>query len=88
MKSVKYSEYYQAKIEKKTCILFSAILRSFENLAFARTVDKEKSIFEFFVSSDQEQEFVEIINYFCELGFASDFNKKKNRLKDSADNTK
>ena len=79
----KYGLYYQAKITKRTCNFFVAALRSFENLAFARTLDKESSMFEFFVTQDREQEFLDVINYLCSLGFASDLEKKKNRLKDS-----
>ena len=37
------------------------ILRSFENIAFDRTLDKESALFEIFVAPDLELEFLDIM---------------------------
>src|SRR3546814_7842172 len=43
---------------------FVGALRSFEHIAFDRTIDVESSIFEFFVPQDTEEYFVELMGYF------------------------
>lgn len=57
-----YCLYYQAHVEKKYCWFLVAILRSFEHVAFDRTLDKEKSIFEFFVPQDMEPIFLSLMH--------------------------
>jgi hypothetical protein len=59
-----YSLYYQAKVKREYCWFFVAGLRSFEHLAFDRTMDVNESIFEFFVSPEMEEIFLEIMRYF------------------------
>ncbi len=75
-----YSSYYQAHVAEKDCWFLVAILRSFEHLAFDRTVDKERSIFEFFVPEGNEASFLELMDYFEGQGIVSDLQKLPNRL--------
>ena len=46
-----YSLYFQAQVNKKETWFLAATLRSFEHLAFDRTVDKQAGIFEFFCNA-------------------------------------
>ena len=72
--------YYQAEIKKNDCWFFVAVLRSFEHVAFDRTIDVETSRFEFFVPVDVEQIFLTVLNYFERQGIASGLVKLPNRL--------
>lgn len=75
-----YCLYYQARIEEKECWFLVAILRSFEHLTFDRTVDKEASIFEFFVPVDNERIFLELMQFLKEKGVVKEVHKLPNRL--------
>jgi len=72
--------YYQAHINKKDCWFFVAIFRSFEHLAFDRTLDKTSSLFEIFVSPSQQKLFEAIMAGFKKEGVVLDFKKLPNRL--------
>lgn len=61
MSNTVYSAYYQVAVNKSKAWFFVGILRSFENLAFDRTLDKEKSLFEVFVAPDLEKEFLDVM---------------------------
>ncbi|MGA9530388.1 MAG: hypothetical protein WBQ73_00680 [Candidatus Babeliales bacterium] len=76
-----YSLYYQAKIKKELCWLFVAGLRSFEHLAFDRTIDVAESIFEFFVSPEMEETFLEVMHYFKAQHIVIWFCQAPNRCK-------
>lgn len=56
-----YSCYYQVYIDKSRGWFFVGILRSFENMAFDRTLDKENALFEIFVAPDYEQDFLDVM---------------------------
>ena len=75
-----YCLYYQAHLNKKDCWLFVAILRSFEHLAFDRTLDKESSLFEIFVPPQFQRFFENLMRYFQSEGVVLDFKKMENRL--------
>lgn len=75
-----YSVYYQAHIAEKECWFLVAILRSFEHLAFDRTINKEASIFEFFVPADNERIFLEVMEFLREKGVVRELRKLPNRL--------
>lgn len=75
-----FCAYYQAIIKREECWLMTAALRSFEHMSFDRTLDKEKSLFEFFVAPDFERQFVEIMHYFEARGIVSQLQKLPNRL--------
>ena len=75
-----YSLYYQAHIKRKECRFLTAVLRSFENVAFSRTINKQDSIFEFFVPEGTEKEFLAIMSFLEKDGVLKNLEKKPNRL--------
>jgi hypothetical protein len=75
-----YSTYYQAHIRRSDCLFLVAFLRSFEHLAFDRTVDVQNSIFEFFVSPGCESYFEEILDYLKAQNIVLSYQKLSNRL--------
>lgn len=75
-----YSAYYQAIVKKELCWQLTAILRSYEHLAFDRTIDNATSTFEFFVSPDLEDYFLKLMDYFIAIGIVSNLQKLPNRL--------
>jgi len=77
-----YCEYYQAFIKRDQCGFLVSVLRSFEHVAFDRTLDKETSHFEFFVPVQTESCFLELMNFFVAEGIVINFEKKPNRLLD------
>ena len=72
--------YYQAHINKTKSWFLVAVLRSFEHLAFDRTLDKGSSLFEFFVAPGQEAFFEKLMEHLQDMGVVLDFEKKPNRL--------
>jgi hypothetical protein len=75
--------YYQARVTTKDSWFLVAVLRSFEHLAFDRTLDKQTSTFEFFVPSGNERTFTELLEYFKSQGVILDYQKLPNRLEDA-----
>lgn len=75
-----YCAYYQAKVKESDVWFLVAVLRSFEHLTFDRTLEKENSIFEFFVPSDNEQHFLQIMHYFQKQLIIEHLVKHENRL--------
>jgi hypothetical protein len=75
--------YYQAIALKEKHWILTAFLRSFEHLAFDRTCDTEKGIFEFFVPQDLEHYFLDIMKYLHQEGIIWDLQKLPNRLGES-----
>lgn len=79
-----YSSYYQAYVEKNFCWYVVAILKSFDHLAFDRTLDTPTNLFEFYVTPGKEQEFETLMNYFEKNNYIRDFKKLPNRLMDQS----
>lgn len=77
---MKYSLYFQAYATKELCWMLSATLKYCEYVAFDRTLDKEKSIFEFFVTSDLEDVFLDIMRDLKKQGVIKSLQKMPNRL--------
>lgn len=75
-----FCAYYQAKVDKPKTWFFVATLRSYEHLAFDRTIDVENGIFEFFVPIDLEEEFLKIMQYYQKINILYDLKKLPNRL--------
>jgi hypothetical protein len=75
-----YCLYYQAKIRPSDCWFFVAALRSFEHVAFDRTLDVEQNLFEFFVPEAMNHDFLQLIAYFQAQGTVTEFAQKENRL--------
>ncbi len=80
--TMKYCFYYQAQVERSKAWLLVGIMRSYEHLVFDRTLNKEESIFEFFVAPDLHTYFLEVMKYFQECGIVSNFREYPNRLID------
>lgn len=76
-----YCSYYQAHVERELCWFVTASLRSYEHVAFDRTLDPETSLFEFFVPTSTEKYFLEVMTYFESQGLVSGLQKLPNRLK-------
>ena len=57
---MQYSIYYQARVQKELCWMVTATIRYLDHVAFDRTVDKEQSIFEFYVAPDLQAEFLSV----------------------------
>ena len=72
--------YYQARVKREYCWFLVGILKSFEHMAFDRTIDKEKSIFEFFVPPLMKDYFEELMDFFSKEGVISDLQALPNRL--------
>jgi hypothetical protein len=75
-----YCYYYQATVRKTDAWFLVAILRSFEHLAFDRTLEKNSSRFEFFVPHDLEKYFLKLMSYFQKEGIVTHFEQLPNRL--------
>ena len=74
--------YYQAHINRPLCWFFVAVLRSMEHMAFDRTLDKESSLFEFFVPDSTDKFFKEVMEAFHKRGVVLDWKELPNRLDD------
>lgn len=77
-----YSSYYQAYVDKNFCWYVVAILKSFDHLAFDRTLDTPTNLFEFYVAPGREQEFENLMHYFEKNYLIRDLKKLPNRLMD------
>lgn len=77
---MKYSIYYQAHVQKELCWLVTASVRFSEHVAFDRTLDKEESIFEFFVAPDLEHVFLDVAQKLLDRGVFLTLTKMPNRL--------
>lgn len=75
-----YSCYYQVNVEKAKGWFFVGILRSFENIAFDRTLDKASSLFEVFVAPDCESEFLALMQTLSTRGIVTNLQCLPNRL--------
>lgn len=76
-----FCEYYQAIVDVPYTWFVGGCLRNEDNLVFERTLEERPELLEFFVTKEQEQEFLSIMNYFIKLGYVISFEKKENRLK-------
>ena len=80
-----YCCYYQARVQKADTWFLVAVLRSFEHIAFDRTLDKIEGIFEFFVPEAHEHIFLELMDYFLKEHVVFDVKKLSNRLEGDLD---
>jgi hypothetical protein len=78
-----YCSYYQAHVQRELCLYVVATLRSYEHLAFDRTLDAETSLFEFFVPVSTEKYFLTLMDSLQSEGLVHDLKKMTNRLIDS-----
>ena len=75
-----YSLYYQAYVDKTHTWQVTAILRSYEHVAFDRTLDTETGLIEFFVAPAYETVFLEVMHHFEQKGLVSNLVKLPNRF--------
>lgn len=75
-----YCYYYQATLDRPKSWFLVAVLRSFEHLAFDRTLNKEESRFEFFVPENNVEYFLEVMEYMVQEGVVIEFKELPNRL--------
>lgn len=75
-----FCQYYLVRIKKEKAWFVTAAFKSFDHIAFDRTIDKESSTFEFFVAPESEATFLEIIAYFQSVDLVSTCTKTENRL--------
>ena len=80
MESPLYCSYYQAHVQRELCLYVVAALRSYEYIAFDRTLDAATSLFEFFVPPATEKYFLTLMDYLQSEGFIYDLKKLPNRL--------
>jgi len=76
-----YCLYYQAYVKRELCWFLVGVLRSYEHMAFDRTIDKQKSIFEFFVPQGMQEQFEELMDRFLTMGIVTSYFQLENRLK-------
>lgn len=77
-----YSLYYTANVTRELCWFLTATLRSYEHIAFDRTLDATTSLFEFFVPNEMEFYFLDVMDYFQKEGIIHNLQKLPNRLVD------
>lgn len=75
-----YCSYYQALVDKTFCWYVVAILKSYEHLAFDRTLDTKKNLFEFYVPESREEEFLKLMSHFEAQHLINNLQKLPNRL--------
>lgn len=75
-----YSLYYQAHAVKELCWMITSSLRFTEHIVFDRAFDKEQSIFEFFVSPEAEDVFLDVMKKLEKEGIVFNIQKLPNRL--------
>ena len=78
---MKYCLYYQAQVKKELCWFLVGVLRSYDHMAFDRTIDKAGSIFEFFVPELMQKNFENVMEFFLKEGVVTYFKQMDNRLK-------
>lgn len=74
--------YYQAHIPADRCWFFTAVIRCQENLCFDRTLDKERSVFEFFVPAEKASQFEAFMAALAEQGVVRNLQQFSNRFAD------
>lgn len=75
-----YSIYYQARVQKELCWFVTASIRYCDHVAFDRTIDKDGSVFEFYVAPDLEAEFLHLAKQLLDRKVFLDLTKLPNRL--------
>lgn len=75
-----YSIYYQAQVQKELSWMVTSTIRYCDHIAFDRTVDKEGSIFEFYVAPDFHDEFLLVAHKLLERKVFLTLQQMPNRL--------
>lgn len=80
-----FCQYYKAQVTKSEGTFFVAIFRSFDHIAFDRTLDKQNQIFEFFVPPLMEKQFLHVMDFFEHKGVIKNLEQLPNRLLDDTE---
>lgn len=80
MPSKLFCAYFQAHVKPNMGWFVVAALKSFDHLCFDRTIDVERSIFEFYVPEQYEKTFLGIMAWMEKEGYVSGVVKMENRL--------
>ncbi len=72
--------YYQAYVKPQMGWFVVAALKSFDHLCFDRTIDVERSIFEFYLPEEHEETFLQVMEWMEDEGYVGDVKKMENRL--------
>lgn len=80
-----YCNYYTAIAQRSMIWLIVAHIKSNDNVVFHRTMDGTNDTLEFFVSPEQETTLVSWLELYKDEGVIFSYEKKKNRLLESAD---
>ena len=75
-----YCHYFQAELTKELVWFATSVLRGHEHLVFDRTLDPQRSLFEFFVPSAQVDEFLAIMLVLKDCGVVHNLAALPNRL--------
>ncbi len=75
-----FCNYYQVYLVRPSVVEIIGILKSFDHIAFDRTLDPASSLFEFFVPKDQTNIFLELMSYFEKKGMVHGLRQLPNRL--------
>lgn len=78
--SSELSIYYQAHVDRAKSWFVVAVLKSFDHLAFDRTIDPANSIFEFFVTPAMEEQFLVVMERLAKRGLIQELKKLPNRF--------
>lgn len=79
-RSTLWCEYYQAKVNVPFTWFIGGVFRNEDNLVFERTFGEKSEMLEFFVTKDQEEELVDLLEYLELRGYVISFKKCPNRL--------
>lgn len=75
-----YCVYYHALTDRRRTWFVNGIFRNEFNLCLERCLDKQQSLFEFFVPAAMENHFLVIANYLLSRGYLLSLEKKTNRF--------
>ena len=78
-----FCEYYHAKVVKNKIWFVAGCLRSEEHLVFERALEGHDNVIEYFVTKDQEEEFLDLMRYFQDQGYVLSLEKMPNRIQAS-----
>ena len=79
-----YCNYYVVAAQRHMVWLIVAHLKSHDNVAFHRTMDGSSDVLEFFVTPVHEEQLVSWFKLYLEEGFIFSYEKKENRIQQSA----
>lgn len=75
-----YCRYYLARLVKETTWFVVGLLKAESNLVFERATDEDPQLFEFFVPTDREREFLSFMECLRRRGLVVTLEQARNRL--------